>query len=932
MHTIVWRNQPEIKTLSLDDLFNNLEAYESEVMGTSNSTTNSHNVAFLSTSSTNNTTRAVNSAQGVNTASTHGVADSSTTIENLSDAVIYSFFASQPKCVKDLKEQNEQLVKDLRTAMGNHVNDVKASAYWVWRPKHKVLDHVSRNNGASMSFKRFDYIEAQGISKKNSVLFIDIACVVLSPDFKLTDESHVLLKVPRKDNMYSVDLKNAEAVNTACYVQNWVLIIKPHNKTPYELFLGRKPALSFMRPFGCPITILNTIDHLGKIDGKADEGFFVGYSTNSKTFRVFNSRTRIVEENLHTQDPPFCSSSKGSPSAGYKPSGEEEKKDAEDPGNEDSGIPSTEELRVNQEEKDNVNSTNRVNVVSSTVNTTNNEVNVVCRKSSIKLPNDLNMLDLEDISIFEDSNEDVFVAKADLNNMESTFQVNPIPITRIHKDHPLEQVIKDLHSALQTRRMNKLDERGIVIRNKARLFLAYASFKEFVVYQMDVKSAFLYEKIEEEVYVCQPSGFEDPDFPGKVYKVENTLYGLHQALKAWYETLLTYLLDNGFQRGMIDKTLFIKRNKSDIMLVQVYVDDIIFGSTRKAMCIEFEKMMHKKFQMSSIEELTFFLGLQVKQKEDGIFISQHKYVNEILNKFGFFDVKTASTLMETHKTLLKDEKGKDVDEHLYRSMIGSLMYLTSSRPDIMFTILKGQPKLGLWYPEDSPFDLVTYTNSDNARASFDRKSTTEGCQFLWCREGCLEWNGKAASDEIGEEVVVEEVNAASITTLVTVAATTAVSFDELVLAQALMEIKISKPKAKGIIMQSQNFDREDLEVLWRLVKDGFVKTKPVDYMDNFLLHTLKTMFEHHVKDIVWKSQQGLTKVKSWKLFDICGVHCVTMQNKLYYLLVKKMYLLTNHTLHQMFNNVKLQVDEECEMAFELLRLIKKQLEEGYKPN
>nr|GEZ69765.1 putative ribonuclease H-like domain-containing protein [Tanacetum cinerariifolium] len=141
--------------------------------------------------------------------------------------------------------------------------------------------------------------------------------------------------------------------------------------------------------------------------------------------------------------------------------------------------------------------------------------------------------------------------------------------------------------------------------------------------------------IEEKVYVCQPSGFEDSDFPDRFYKLEKALYELHQAPKAWYETLSTYLLDNGFQRGTTDKTLFIKRDKSDIMLVQVYVDDIIFGSTRKEMCTEFEKMMHKKFQMSSMGKLTFFLGLQVKKKEDGIFISQDKYVNEILNKFGF---------------------------------------------------------------------------------------------------------------------------------------------------------------------------------------------------------------------------------------------------------------------------------------------------------
>ncbi|GJZ13245.1 putative ribonuclease H-like domain-containing protein [Tanacetum coccineum] len=310
---------------------------------------------------------------------------------------------------------------------------------------------------------------------------------------------------------------------------------------------------------------------------------------------------------------------------------------------------------------------------------------------------------------------------------------------------------------------NKKDEK--VARIEAiRLFLAYASFMNFVVYQMDVKSAFLYGKIEEEVYVCQPPGFEDPEFPDRVYKVEKALYGLHQAPRAWYETLSTYLLENRFQRGTIDKTLFIKKVKGDILLVQIYVDDIIFGSTKKELCTEFEKLMHKKFQMSSMGELTFFLGLQVMQKEDGIFISQDKYVDEILKKFGFSTVRIASTPMETSKPLLKDAEAEDVDVHLYRSMIGSLMYLTSLRPDIMFDVcacarfqvtpkvshlhavkrifryLKGQPKLGLWYPKDSPFDLEAYTDSDYAGASLDRKSTTGGCQFL--RSRLISWQCK----------------------------------------------------------------------------------------------------------------------------------------------------------------------------------------------
>ncbi|GJU02964.1 putative ribonuclease H-like domain-containing protein [Tanacetum coccineum] len=310
------------------------------------------------------------------------------------------------------------------------------------------------------------------------------------------------------------------------------------------------------------------------------------------------------------------------------------KKGTEEPGEEGGDSSNDQEKEDNVTNTNNVNTasdgniTNNVNAVSSTINAAGIEVNDVGAKTSIELPNDPNMPELEDI---------------------------------VYR--------------------NKKDERGIVIKNKARLvaqgytqeegidydevfayvprieairlFLAYAAYKDFVVYQMDVKSAFLYGKIKEEVYVCQPPGFEDPNFPDRVYKVEKALYGLHQALRAWYETLSTYLLDNRFQRGKIDKTLFIRRDKGDILLVQVYEDDIIFSSTKKSLCTQFEKMMHKKFQMSSMGELIFFLGI---------------------------------TPMETQKPLLKDKDGEEVDVHLHRLMIGSLMYLTSSRPDIMFAV------------------------------------------------------------------------------------------------------------------------------------------------------------------------------------------------------------------------------------------------------
>ncbi|GKB05141.1 putative ribonuclease H-like domain-containing protein [Tanacetum coccineum] len=358
---------------------------------------------------------------------------------------------------------------------------------------------------------------------------------------------------------------------------------------------------------------------------------------------------------------------------------------------------------------------------------------------------------------------------------------------------------------------NKKDERGVVVRNKARLvaqghrqeegidydevfapvarleairiFLAFASYMGFIVYQMDVKSAFLYGKIDEEVYVSQPPGFLDPKYPEKVYKVVKALYGLHQAPRAWYATLSTFLLKNGYRRGTIDKTLFLKKDKHDIILVQVYVDDIIFGSTKKSWCDEFEALMKSRFQMSSMGELTFFLGLQVKQKPNGIFISQDKYVAEILKKFDFASVKTASTPIETQKPLVKDEEASDVDVHLYRSMIGSLMYVTASRPDIMFVVcacsrfqvtpktshlsavkrifryLKGKPKLGLWYPRESSFDLESYSDSDYAGANLDRKSTTGGCQFLGRR--LITWQCKKQTIVATSTTEAEYVAAAS---------------------------------------------------------------------------------------------------------------------------------------------------------------------------
>jgi hypothetical protein len=300
-----------------------------------------------------------------------------------------------------------------------------------------------------------------------------------------------------------------------------------------------------------------------------------------------------------------------------------------------------------------------------------------------------------------------------------------------------------------------------------RILLAYATYHGFKLYQMDVKSAFLNGPIKEEVYVEQPPGFEDSEYPNHVYKLSKALYGLKQAPRAWYECLRDFLITNGFKVGKADPTLFTKfvcmlltndlfvmLLTNDLFVCQIYVDDIIFGSTNKSTCEEFSRIMIQKFEMSMMGELKYFLGFQVKQLQEGTFISQTKYIQDILAKFGMKDAKPIKTPMGTNGHLDLDTGGKSVDQKVYRSMIGSLLYLCASRPDIMLSVcmcarfqadpkevhlrvvkrilryLVHTPKFGLWYPKGSTFDLIGYSDADWAGFKIDRKSTSGTCQFL----------------------------------------------------------------------------------------------------------------------------------------------------------------------------------------------------------
>ncbi|GKC18703.1 putative ribonuclease H-like domain-containing protein, partial [Tanacetum coccineum] len=473
---------------------------------------------------------------------------------------------------------------------GHEANAVKASACWVWRPKQKVLDHVSRHNGASMNFKRFDYgnpqleLQEKGVidsgcsrhmTRNTSYLsnyeeidggFVafrgstkggkiigkgkirtDTECVVLSPDFKLLDENQVLLRVPRKNNMYSVDLKNVVPLGgLTCLFANATL---DESNLWHRRFLESERD---KREF----SVVRTPQQNGVAERK------------NRTL-IEAARTMLADSKL-------------------------------------------------------------LYLLGEAVNT--------CL--GIKL------------------------------------------------------------MVMQYKENYKMQGQA---GNKARLVAQGYTQEEGIDYdegKIEIrKSMFVYFL-----------GLKIQEFPlTRVYKVEKALYGLHQAPKAWYETLSTYLLDNGFQRGTIDKTLFIKKVKGDILLVQVYVDDIIFGSTKKSLCTEFEKLMHKKFLMSSMGELTFFLGLQVTQKDDGIFINQDK--PDIM-----FIVCACARFQVTPKV----------------SQLHAMKRI--------FRYLKCQPKLDLWYPKDSPFDLEAYTDSDYAGASLDKKSTTGGCQFLGSR--LISWQCK----------------------------------------------------------------------------------------------------------------------------------------------------------------------------------------------
>ncbi|GJV54687.1 retrovirus-related pol polyprotein from transposon TNT 1-94 [Tanacetum coccineum] len=417
----------------------------------------------------------------------------------------------------------------------------------------------------------------------------------------------------------------------------------------------------------------------------------------------------------------------------------------------------------------------------------NSKAYIILNKHTRKVKESLNVTFDENPSPYktsplvdDDLDEEEAIKVTEKKNLENdtvdeTLEVDEIINIKEYRNHPLENVIGNLNQrTLRLVAQGYNQQEGIdydetyapVARLESiRILLAYACALDFKLFQMDVKSAFLNGFINEEVYVTQPPGFIDFKKPNHVYKLKKALYGLKQAPKAWYDRLKAFLIKHEYKMGMVDNTLFTKKKSSNLIIVQIYVDDIIFGSTCQDMCDEFAKIMHDEFEMSMMGELNFFLGLQIKQMEDGIFFNQSKYIKEMLKKFGLEDSKPMKTPMSSDTKLTKDEECESVDSTKYRGMIGSLLYLTASRPDIMFSVclcarfqeapktshleavkrifryIKGTTHLGLWYPKGTGIETVKQTALAISTTEAEYVSAEKACQqALWMKQALIDYD------------------------------------------------------------------------------------------------------------------------------------------------------------------------------------------------
>nr|GEU85413.1 putative ribonuclease H-like domain-containing protein [Tanacetum cinerariifolium] len=656
---------------------------------------------------------------------------------------------------------------------------------WLWhqRLSHLNFDTINdlAKNDLVSEFKNQvlkEYFDSVGISRHvSSVRTPQQNRVVEQRNRTLVEAARTMLIFSR-----TLLFLWAEAIATACFTQNCSIIHHRFNKTPYELINGRKPDISFLHVFGALGYPKNDREDIGKLGVKGDISFFIGYSADSCAYRIYNRRTKKIMETMNvtfdelsmmafeqrSSKPGLQSMTSRQISSGldltYAPSTITTQQPTEGEldllfeamyddyiGGQPSATPRTDSAAQAHQVRQ-----------TSTTSTTIADTTPMPTKSSSQATN------------FPNTSQDV----DELNSQQQHIQQQG------NQDHPLEQVIREPSRPVLTRNQLQTDgdmcmyaltvstmepknvkeamtdpawiesmqeellqfkrmdsrlvvrgchqEEGLdfeesfapVSRMEAiRIFLAYATHKSFTIFQMDVKTAFLHGSLKEDVYVCQPKGFIDADHLSHVYKLNKALYGLKQAPRAWYDELSTFLLQNHFFKGTIDPKLFIRRFDNDILVVQVYVDDIIFGSTHPRHTQLFSDLMKSHLEMSMMVEMTFFLGLQVNNSSCGIFINQSNYVLEILKKYGMEFCDPVGTPMEIKDKLDLDQHGTPVDVTKYRSMIGALMYLTSSRPDI-----------------DYGFELTGFSDADYAGCKDTFKSTSGGAQFLG--EKLVSWSSK----------------------------------------------------------------------------------------------------------------------------------------------------------------------------------------------
>ncbi|WVZ76644.1 hypothetical protein U9M48_024600 [Paspalum notatum var. saurae] len=536
----------------------------------------------------------------------------------------------------------------------------------------------------------------------------------------------------------------AEAVNTACYIANRIFLRAFLGKTSYELQFGRQPSVKHLRAFGCRCFGLKKAGHLDKFDSRCLDGIFLGYASSSRAFRVWILEAKQVVETCEVSfDETMPCTTSAFEFSGDDEEGtpifedEEGAVDVGDAGataptaapapsatsSDDEGgpLPTASSLLPRQQAHAEARPAEDAGEVTSEIVPSRQvqrdhpphrmigDIHQRVTRSSV------NSLAFFSHSAYVASFEprDVSHALSDPNWVNAMHE----ELENFERNH-----VWDLVEPAQNYRpigtkwvfKNKQGEDGMVVRNKARLvaqgfcqkegidyeetfapvarleairiLLAFAASKGFKLQQMDVKSAFLNGFIEEEVYVRQPLGFESARFPDLVYKLRKALYGLKQAPKAWYARLKSFLLKSGFVMGLVDKTLFLLSRGGDTLIVQIYVDDIIFGGSSHALVSSFAEQMSREFEMSLMGELQFFLGLQIKQGLEGTFVHQAKYTRDILKKFNMDDSKPMTTPMSTNMALDGDEDGEVVDQKEFRGMIDSLLYLTATRPDIQFAV------------------------------------------------------------------------------------------------------------------------------------------------------------------------------------------------------------------------------------------------------